>query len=288
MHVNELIPDIESAIRSIWPDAFLDVNFTVGIYPTINIYFAIGSDKSQWSNGIIHNDPGHHRLTIGGVDRYGITEGGEIEGDVELIRQLGGGISDKSFSTQKVPFRKKKVSPDKVKTLVPAIKTYFERLKKKYDEMVAAGTVKVPGTQASILRTLAAKIANEPMGWEPEDDPDVQWMAQDDIGQIEQDKKAIKKDMLKINGALRRLIISLPFVEMKGRDLYLTNEADIDDLYDLTEQVAKTIDDTTETGVWGYWSWDEGHTSEMDHFDMSRSDAEAMMKADGFRWVLMA
>lgn len=148
----KLAAELEKVIKKTWPDAYVRADFIAGIQPSVSVTFAVGKDASQWSNNIIHNDPGHTVIVVSGTSRYGITTAGEIEDTIEVERIRGGGIMDKSFSTQKVPFRRLKVSPDQTGKIVKTVDRYFKRLRDKYEGMRAEGRVKIIESRRNRLR----------------------------------------------------------------------------------------------------------------------------------------
>jgi len=128
---DKLASDIESAITSIFPDSYVSVRYGNNIAPAITIAFALGKNRLEWSNGIIHNDPAHTLFLI-----YGMEKDGSIKKPLEPKYSMGG-ITVKStnpymvYGTVKVPFRQTKGDAN---AMLKLIKTYFERLKKLLQE----------------------------------------------------------------------------------------------------------------------------------------------------------
>ncbi len=120
---DELAKEIENIIKKHFPNSLTFAKFSNNLYPSIRLTFALGKDKSQWSNGIIHNDPAHHVFIIEGFDKEGnLGEKIAIEG------HIGSGVYTKPNASGKVtiPFRKKTGKPELVKKHIDA---YFAKLK---------------------------------------------------------------------------------------------------------------------------------------------------------------
>ena len=66
-------------MSSLFPRSYINVRFTKNILPSIVVSFAIGKDNTEWSNGIINNDPFHQIFHI-----FGFNKNGELEGDAQL------------------------------------------------------------------------------------------------------------------------------------------------------------------------------------------------------------
>lgn len=124
---DKLAADLKSAITSIFPDSYISVKYSNDLVPAITVGFALGKDKSEWSSGIIHNDPAHTLFLI-----YGMEEDGSIKKPLEPKHSMGN-ITVKPdspymvYGRVKVPFRQTKGDAP---AMLKMIKTYFERLKK--------------------------------------------------------------------------------------------------------------------------------------------------------------
>lgn len=130
-----LVIDIIATIQKYFKNSTLNVSFTVGYMPSINITFYVGR-LNDWPNKIADNDVAKNRMSIYGFDKLGnIKPSGLV---LELDR--GGFVvikpSDKpdpklgfklAQGRVKVPFRK--TSGDSTKIL-KAIDNYFKRLSK--------------------------------------------------------------------------------------------------------------------------------------------------------------
>lgn len=57
MKVSEFMSALESAIKKSFPKSLVRVQASKNLGSSIGVVFALGKDKSEWANGIIHNDP---------------------------------------------------------------------------------------------------------------------------------------------------------------------------------------------------------------------------------------
>ena len=126
---DKLADDIRKSILSTFPSSYVNVKFrtTLGS-PAVDIFFLLGKDKSEWINGIEHNDPAYTRISV-----YGIDKEGAINKPLSLNMSTGGSFFVKStephlaYGKVKVPFRK--TTGDQA-AILKGVKTYFDRLKK--------------------------------------------------------------------------------------------------------------------------------------------------------------
>ena len=111
LDVNSYIKSVENVIKKYFPKSFISVSFSTNIVPSILVRFAIGKDKSEWSNGIWQNDPMWHTIHIGMGQ---IKKDGEIPEKLTAESPVAGNIMTKDFKRIKVGFRKKTGTPDQV------------------------------------------------------------------------------------------------------------------------------------------------------------------------------
>jgi hypothetical protein len=130
MNTFDLVTEIESTIKKICPDSYLSVKFSNSLYPNITIVFAMGKDKTEWSNGIIHNDPCHTILSVDGMSKDG-----EFKDTLTTERILGGGVYDSEYGSHKIPFRKKTVKSEQYQKIIDVISDYFKKVKTTYNEL---------------------------------------------------------------------------------------------------------------------------------------------------------
>lgn len=88
---DKLAGDIRKSIFSIFPSSYVDVKFrtTLGS-PAVDIFFLLGKDKSEWINGIEHNDPAYTRISVYGMDKEGV-----ISKPLSLNLSTGGSFLDR-------------------------------------------------------------------------------------------------------------------------------------------------------------------------------------------------
>lgn len=122
-----LAADIEAAIKKSFPKSYVTSRFDNRLGSSIGIRFALGKDKSEWSNGIIHNDPLHTIMMVG-FDQ--MTPEGKL-GDKLTAEMSVGGSMWTGDERIKIGFRKKTGAP---KQIAPYIGKYFEKAKKVYLE----------------------------------------------------------------------------------------------------------------------------------------------------------
>ena len=56
MTVDEFTKNLESTIKKIFPKSFVRARASTNLGSSISLMFALGKDKSEWTNGIIEND----------------------------------------------------------------------------------------------------------------------------------------------------------------------------------------------------------------------------------------
>ena len=131
MTVDEFMSALESAIKKVFPKSFVHTRASTNLGSSIALQFALGKDKSQWTNGIIQNDPLFHSWMIGWNS---FTEGKFVKDKIEAELSVGGTLkvepdpgSFMAFGSVKIGWRKKTAPPDK---LIPYFTNYFKKVKK--------------------------------------------------------------------------------------------------------------------------------------------------------------
>jgi len=131
MTVDEFISKLTAEIKKQFPKSFVAARASTNLGSSIHLQFALGKDKSEWSNGIIQNDALFHSWMIGWNS---FTEGHFIKDKIEAELSVGGGLkvnpdegSYMAFGRVKIGWRKKTASPDK---LITYFGNYFKKVKK--------------------------------------------------------------------------------------------------------------------------------------------------------------
>lgn len=123
----DLVKDIRQAILEIFPDSFVNVQFTTNICPSIQVVFAY-TQKDGWSNGIIQNDRAFHQFHIGRV----IAQDGSISDKVKVELSVGGNVHGPNFTNfVKVGWRNKTGTTEQV---VKHFVKYFTKLQVAIEE----------------------------------------------------------------------------------------------------------------------------------------------------------
>lgn len=134
--------EIRKIFRKHFPKSYIEVDYRTSLSPHITARIALGKDKSEFSNGIIQNDPmfAIFMLSFEGTSAL------MGDGSLTVERISGGGLKDANYSTIKIPFRK--TTGDR-KRIMTAFERYFGRLKDAVkthaDELKVSGTSLVPG-----------------------------------------------------------------------------------------------------------------------------------------------
>jgi hypothetical protein len=131
MKVSEFISSLESAIKKSFPKSLVRVQASKNLGSSIGVTFALGKDKSEWANGIIHNDPLHHVLMIGWNE---FAEDAFLKDKITLDKpNIGGSLkvlpeegSYMAFGRVKLGFRKKTAPPEGI---VKHLGNYFKKVK---------------------------------------------------------------------------------------------------------------------------------------------------------------
>lgn len=122
--------DIEIIIRKYFPNSLVNVRYSGAkgrITESITISFGLGKDKSEWSNGIWHNDPMWSIYFIHGLEgSHSLTKEGKLADKMQLTSSSAGNIMTKDFKIIKVGFRKK---TGNAMVIVKHIDAYFKKMK---------------------------------------------------------------------------------------------------------------------------------------------------------------
>lgn len=131
MSVSEFIKNLESAVKKIFPKSFIQIYSGKNLGSSITFKFALGKDKSEWNNGIIHNDPLFHTWMIGWES---FQDDGFTKDKIPAELSVGGSLAIKpeegSYMAQgraKIGWRKKTAPPDKI---IQHFISYFKKMKK--------------------------------------------------------------------------------------------------------------------------------------------------------------
>ncbi len=126
---NEMAEEIGKEIQKIFPKSAVLSRFSKNLTTGITVYFTLGKDKSEYANGISHNDPMHMTIFIG-TGEFG--EQGEIPNKLQLDISHAGVLHLDNFAKKiKFGWRNKKGSPEQI---VKTIVDYFKKARKIYDE----------------------------------------------------------------------------------------------------------------------------------------------------------
>jgi hypothetical protein len=131
MTVDEFMKALDSEIRKIFPKSFIRISASTNLGASIWLVFALGKDKSEFTNGIIENDPLLHKIMIGWNS---FAEGHFIKDKIVAELSQGGSLtvdpapgSRYFYDRVKIGWRKKTATPEK---MVKSIGDYFRKMKK--------------------------------------------------------------------------------------------------------------------------------------------------------------
>jgi len=132
MKVSEFIDSLEKAIKKSFPKSLVIVRASKNLGSSIDVRFALGKDKSEFANGIIHNDPLYHILMIGWNE---FVDDHFIKDKITLDKPSVGGIlttmpeegSYMALGRVKLGFRKKTAPPEGI---IKHLDNYFKKVKK--------------------------------------------------------------------------------------------------------------------------------------------------------------
>lgn len=126
MNANDLYERIKESFYRYFPNSYIGGGFSTHLGTSIHVWITLGKDKSEYSNGIIQNDPMHANFFIYGMDREG-----NLSDTLEAESSHGMGVMIPSsnpmyvYDTVKVPFRKTKGNADRI---LKAFDVGFSRL----------------------------------------------------------------------------------------------------------------------------------------------------------------
>lgn len=131
MTVDEFIKKLEDGVKKIFPRSFIQIYSGKNLGSSITFKFALGKDKSEWNNGIIHNDPLFHVWMIGWES---FQDNGFTKDKIPAELSIGGSLAvrpqEGSYMAQgraKIGWRKKTAPPDKI---IQHFIAYFKKMKK--------------------------------------------------------------------------------------------------------------------------------------------------------------
>jgi hypothetical protein len=132
---------IRKSFRKYFPKSYIEVDYRTSLSPHITARIALGKDKSEFSNGIIQNDP---MFSVFMIEFEG-TSALMGDGTLKVERLQGRGLLDADFAPIKVPFNKTTGDRNRIMT---AFDRYFSRLKDAVkansDNLKVSGTSLVP------------------------------------------------------------------------------------------------------------------------------------------------
>ena len=138
---DEFAKKLEGVMKKYFPKSFTQAKFSKSIAPSITMRFALGKSNSEWTNGIIQNDPLFHIWFIHDLYegmipekiKIELTTGGHIGvfdwEDAKGTKHKGPGFD---FKFPKIGWRNKKGTPDQI---LKHFDNYFKKMKdaaKKY------------------------------------------------------------------------------------------------------------------------------------------------------------
>lgn len=122
-NVDELVTALEEAISAIFPNSYVDVNFSEKLGKDITIRFALGKDTSEFPNGYFDNDRARQVMMVA-YDQ--INDDNTLFDKINIGLIKGGYIIISNYDRIKVGFRKKTDTPERI---VQYIDNYFKKLK---------------------------------------------------------------------------------------------------------------------------------------------------------------
>jgi len=144
MTVDEFISKLESTIKKIFPKSFIKAYASTNLGSSISLTFALGKDKTKWTNAIIQNDPLFHSWMIGWNS---FTEGHFIKEKIQAEISVGGSLrvnpeegSRMAYGRAKIGWRKKTASPDKI---IIHFENYFKKAKKVLKDSLDKGIIEL-------------------------------------------------------------------------------------------------------------------------------------------------
>ena len=130
MSVQEFMDKAQKEISKSFPKSGIAIRHSTNLGSSISLRFTLGKDKSEWANGIVHNDPMHHVFSIA----YGqIDKDGNLAEKIKIELPMVGGwlqISSKNphlaSDRVKIGWRKKTGTPEQV---LAHLGKYFQKAK---------------------------------------------------------------------------------------------------------------------------------------------------------------
>jgi hypothetical protein len=126
----KLVDGIESAFEKNFKNSFINVTFTSGLGYYIFVAYALGKDRSEWTNSIFENDPMATKILVHDFDREGMFTGKRYEADPAM----GGNLLIAPAEGSRMAFDRVKVwrkfsSPD-IDKFIKQWEKHFAKLKK--------------------------------------------------------------------------------------------------------------------------------------------------------------
>lgn len=128
--------ELETELQSIFPDSLVHMGYsTLGGGLSVNYELLMGKDKSEWANGISHNDPVQYVLWLHDLG----DNDGKLVNNIEVTANQNSVLAkptDKysAYSRIKLPFRKKSGSPEQIKKyIIDLYKKVKDTLKQNID-----------------------------------------------------------------------------------------------------------------------------------------------------------
>jgi len=123
---NEFSKQLVTIGKKYFPKSLVKAQHSLGLGSSIDFLFALGT-KKDWANGILHNDPAHHRWMIG-FDQ--ITRDGKIMGKMEAELSIGNSIF-KAYNPNQMGTKREKIGWRKKTGEIPVLLKHFENYFKK-------------------------------------------------------------------------------------------------------------------------------------------------------------
>ena len=108
---------LETELKKLFPNSYVDVKFSNRIYPSISGVFTLGKNKSEWEGGIPNNDPARTSFIIDGFDK----EGNLLKDKIKFDSSNGFFVytkppegSNLAMGKERLSVRKKTATPDKI------------------------------------------------------------------------------------------------------------------------------------------------------------------------------
>jgi len=157
MTPEELMSKLEAAYKSQFPKSFFSIRLDKGFKESITMRFGV-QPKSDWENGIFHNDPAASIMII-----YGVQDGqlGEI---LEVRDAMGGSLLVKptdphrAYGRVKFGWRKKKGTPEQI---LKHMTNYFRKMRQVVNATRDQHAHKIARELVAVARELTAYSAYE-------------------------------------------------------------------------------------------------------------------------------